>query len=205
MPPTPRGKRCSVGPTLPSSWPRTQAAIASWRREPPRDNRDLALRARLCLVDDLYKRLQVDPQAETEVVRAAYYALARKYHPDAGGDGRRMVEFNAAWAVLGDPSLRSVYDADRDRPSAPTVNVERPGPLVHNGYGRSDGLPRSKSDPSTILDFGRYAGCSLAQLAKGDPSYLEWLVRTSIGRRFSAEVKALLEVRATSFNEVEKG
>jgi len=64
-------------------------------------------------MDDLYKNLQVDPRAESEVIRAAYYALARKYHPDVGGDLRRMVDFNAAWAVLGNPLLRSAYDAER--------------------------------------------------------------------------------------------
>ena len=31
---------------------------------------------------DLYKVLQVDPEAEHEVVQAAYRRLARKYHPD---------------------------------------------------------------------------------------------------------------------------
>ena len=36
---------------------------------------------------DPYKVLQVDPEAEDEVIAAAYRRLARKYHPDtAAGD-----------------------------------------------------------------------------------------------------------------------
>ena len=31
---------------------------------------------------DPYKVLQVDPEAEDEVIQAAYRRLARKYHPD---------------------------------------------------------------------------------------------------------------------------
>src|SRR5450759_2382868 len=37
---------------------------------------------------DLYEVLQVHPRAEPDVLRAAYRVLARKYHPDHGGDAR---------------------------------------------------------------------------------------------------------------------
>jgi curved DNA-binding protein CbpA len=156
-------------------------------------------------MDDLYQKLQVDPRAETEVIRAAYYALARKYHPDAGGDAQRMVEFNAAWAVLGNKRLRSAYDSERNQPSTPPVTAERPDPGAFSGRGRSEAPPRSKHDSSSSLDFGRYAGWSLEQLVKSDPDYLQWLVRTSIGRRLSAEVKELLEVRDASLSAVGVG
>jgi curved DNA-binding protein CbpA len=156
-------------------------------------------------MDDLYKKLQIDPRAESEVIRAAYYALARKYHPDVGGDLRRMVDFNAAWAVLGNPLLRGAYDAERDRPVAPHLTPERADAHGNNGQDHGDSPPRSKRDSSSILDFGRYAGWSLEQLVERDPDYLEWLVRTSIGRRLSAEVKALLVVQAASGSAVGVG
>ena len=146
--------------------------------------------------DDLYKKLQVDPQAESEVIRAAYHALSRKYHPDAGGDLQRMVELNAAWAILGHPLTRSAYDAERAAPQASPAPIERAEPHVKPGRGRSDGALRTRRDSSSTLDFGRYAGWSLEQLVEKDPDYLEWMVRTPIGRRLAAEVKALLEVRA---------
>jgi len=147
-------------------------------------------------MNDLYKTLQVDPIAEWEVIRAAYHALARKYHPDAGGDLRRMVEFNAAWAVLGDPLMRSAYDAERGRPLAPPATTDPADPPGNDRPRRESGPPRSSRDSSSILDFGRYEGWSLHQIVEADPDYLEWLARTPIGRRLSAEVKALLELRA---------
>jgi hypothetical protein len=44
----------------------------------------------------------------------------------------------------------------------------------------------------SVLDFGRYAGWSLGQIATADPVYLEWLARTPIGRSFNREIHALL-------------
>src|ERR1044072_375470 len=59
---------------------------------------------------DPYKILQVDPEAEDEVVQAAYRRLARKYHPDLTGTpeaAARMASINAAWEMIGDPASRA--------------------------------------------------------------------------------------------------
>jgi hypothetical protein len=66
--------------------------------------------------EDLYKILQVDPQADTEVIEAAYRRLARKYHPDVNGSPDaelRMRELNAAYQVLRRADQRAVYDGTR--------------------------------------------------------------------------------------------
>ncbi len=58
-----------------------------------------------------YDVLGVPRDASAAEVRRAYLALARRHHPDrAGGSHERMRVLNDAWAVLGDPSLRLVYD-----------------------------------------------------------------------------------------------
>jgi curved DNA-binding protein CbpA len=67
-----------------------------------------------------YAILHVLPSAEIDVIKAAYKALARKYHPDTfNGDkayaGRRMQEINDAFAVIGDPEKRMKYDAERKK------------------------------------------------------------------------------------------
>jgi curved DNA-binding protein CbpA len=64
---------------------------------------------------DPYKVLQVDPEAEDEVIQAAYRRLAQKYHPDvAGPDGSaRMASINAAWELLRDPASRAAVDLER--------------------------------------------------------------------------------------------
>lgn len=65
---------------------------------------------------DPYKTLQVDPEAEDEVIAAAYRRLARKYHPDVAGGAEaaaRMAAINAAWEVVGDPVRRAAFDRQR--------------------------------------------------------------------------------------------
>lgn len=66
-----------------------------------------------------YDCLKVTADAPTEVIRAAYRALAGKIHPDRQGGtmGRddemhvQMVALNAAYEVLINPDLRAEYDA----------------------------------------------------------------------------------------------
>lgn len=49
--------------------------------------------------------------AEAEVIKAAYAAMAKKYHPDKGGTSQRMKEINEAYEVLSDAARKARYDA----------------------------------------------------------------------------------------------
>ena len=69
---------------------------------------------------DYYRVLGVLDDAEDIVIKAAYRALAQRYHPDKWqGDPaeatRRMADINAAYAVLSDPAKRAAYDSTRDK------------------------------------------------------------------------------------------
>lgn len=60
-----------------------------------------------------YTVLGVTPDAEPELLKAAYQAKARLYHPDTSKHpraGEMMKELNAAWAILKDPVKRREYD-----------------------------------------------------------------------------------------------
>lgn len=67
-------------------------------------------------MQDYYKVLQVDPNAEPEVIEAAYRRLARKYHPDVNQSAdaqARMKDINDAYDTLHDPMKRAEYDRKR--------------------------------------------------------------------------------------------
>jgi hypothetical protein len=67
---------------------------------------------------DYYKTLQVDSEAEAEIIVVAYKRLASKYHPDvnpAPDAERRMRALNAAYEVLSNPGKRADYDARRQK------------------------------------------------------------------------------------------
>lgn len=111
---------------------------------------------------DPYKVLQVDPEAEDEVIQAAFRRLAQKYHPDVarGPDAEsRMATINAAWEILGDPARRAAHDRARDRAvreTGPTAAPEaaRPGDAGRRpaagpaGHGRPPAA-RSASDAAS--------------------------------------------------------
>jgi len=70
------------------------------------------------MTKDYYRTLGVLDDAEDIVIRAAYRALAQRYHPDkwAGDKGeatRRMADINEAFEILSDPVKRKTYDSTR--------------------------------------------------------------------------------------------
>lgn len=154
-------------------------------------------------MNDLYEVLQVHRRAEPDVIRAAYRVLARRHHPDFGGDPERMVAINEAWAVLGDPARRAAYDAEPQATPQPVATQAAPptpaatGPLGRAGKGLSARRPQAQSGVGSVIDFGRYAGWTVGSLAEHDPDYLEWLSRTPIGRRLSTEIDEALARRAS--------
>jgi curved DNA-binding protein CbpA len=148
---------------------------------------------------DLYELLQVLPAAEPEVVRAAYRALAQKHHPDTGGSQERMAALNHAWAVLGDPQARHNYDRQRvvtsSRAEAKAEAAAAAAPAPAAATAAPSATPPTAPPTATVLDYGRYKGQSLADLARQDPDYLNWLARTPAGRGYRAEIDALLSGR----------
>jgi curved DNA-binding protein CbpA len=151
---------------------------------------------------DYYKVLQVDPGAHADVVRAAYRVLARLYHPDMdGGSADKMIALNNAWAVISDESMRAAYDKSRAA-LAPRATAAQPSYQSAPPRTQAAPAPTQRGTPmirSTILDFGRYQGWSLEQVARHDPDFLEWLSRMPIGRPFRGEIATVLAaVRATA-------
>ena len=150
-------------------------------------------------VVDPYRVLQVLPDAEPEVIQAAYRALARKHHPDMGGSQLEMATLNAAWETLRDERERARYDRQRKTAPAPPAAKPEMTPAEPSGVGQwpsaSAPSPRPASVRArggTVLDYGRYAGFSLGELAIQDRNYLEWMARTPMGRRLQQEIETLL-------------
>lgn len=212
---------------------------------------------------DPYKVLQVDPEAEEEVIAAAYRRLARKYHPDTATGAEavgRMQAINAAWELIGDPRRRAAFDRQRalqeamsrgsagggGAPGEARTGTRAPGASTSSAAdggsaGGSAPPPRSTGarpasstrpiepetvsrdwttgrssvgggyDPSmrtadgtgaagkppgnpsgSVMNFGRYSGWSLGEIARSDLEYLEWLDRMPIGRPYRDEIDAIL-------------
>lgn len=59
---------------------------------------------------DYYSTLGVSKDASQDEIKKAFRKLARKHHPDAGGDESKFKEINEAYEVLSDEEKRRVYD-----------------------------------------------------------------------------------------------
>jgi hypothetical protein len=192
---------------------------------------------------DAYKVLQVDPEADPEVVQAAYRRLAQKFHPDVAPGpeaAARMAAINRAWSILRTAESRARYDRERAAAVSRLEREERYGPspgrqpaqpaaaatatewsgrsgnkaqetvsrdwtggrsTVGGGYDPQtmrarEGLGAAGAAPGNpsgaVINFGRYAGWSLGEIARRDVEYLEWLDRVPIGRQHRDEIDQIL-------------
>ena len=167
---------------------------------------------------DPHEILGVVRTAEWREVRSAYLTLARQYHPDGSTpDEPRMAEINAAYDAL----QRDRRMPGSERPPLTPVGPGRPeaGGVAHRGpergsllwrmqahEGEETDTPSSGPEPgslfsrmqttanadSPILDFGPYAGHSIAEIAKHDPRYLRSISRQSRGLRYRRAIESEL-------------
>jgi hypothetical protein len=63
---------------------------------------------------------------------------------------------------------------------------------MRNPDGTGAAGPRPGNASGSVLNFGRYAGWSLGEIARVDLEYVEWLDRMPIGRSYRDEIDAIL-------------
>jgi curved DNA-binding protein CbpA len=145
---------------------------------------------------DPYKLLQVDPEADLDVITAVYRALAGRLHPErdiTGVDEVRKADLDRAYALLSDPARRAAYDADRSRQAfAIDDGTDHAQPGNGGLTGRIAARSAAEEGGELRIDFGRYAGRSLVEILRADPDYLRWLSRHSSGIRFRGPILRLL-------------
>jgi curved DNA-binding protein len=58
-----------------------------------------------------YETLGVSKTASPEEIKSAYRMLAKKHHPDAGGDAAKFAEISNAYDILSNSAKRAEYDS----------------------------------------------------------------------------------------------
>jgi curved DNA-binding protein CbpA len=161
---------------------------------------------------DYYKILEVDPEADPDVIAAAYRVLVgnvRAKQDLEEADQIRLAELELAFAVLSNPTQRRAFDARR----TPDTVAVGPGYVHGSGNGNAridDAAARLAAGPLSerlaaglhgeslgelTINFGRYAGWTLSEIAASDPDYLQWLSRHSSGIRYRRAILRLLRER----------
>ncbi len=146
---------------------------------------------------DAYKILQIDSSALPVVVEAAYRALARLHHPDLSersDASNAMTELNWAYHTLRDPERRIAYDQGRTGAIAVSAPVSAPVTSFRERVeaSRPGGTQGLNPEGRIVLDFGRYKGMSLVEIARVDPEYLEWLKRRPLAARYRPQIEELI-------------
>ena len=154
---------------------------------------------------NLYKLLQVDPEADPEVITAAYKVLLDKLHLARAARGVtefREAELKRAYAVLSDPGKRNAYDAEHapvafsigpaDGPESAPIPVGGLSGRIAAQDGGTAAQAHDDGPPAVRLNFGRYAGHSLEEILHLDGEYLRWLSRHSSGLRYRNAIMKLL-------------
>ncbi len=62
------------------------------------------------MMKNFYKELGLKKNANRNEIKSAYRLLAKKYHPDTGGDNERFLALQLAWETLNDPQKKAIYD-----------------------------------------------------------------------------------------------
>lgn len=156
---------------------------------------------------DLYKILQVDPEAEDEIIAVAYKRLAAKYHPDVNPSpdaGHRMRDLNAAYEVLSDRQRREEYDskrasapARRRRAKSSPAPAQPAATLIIAPRSLSFGQIRKGACPTARLEIGVTEGRTLI----GEVRATHPWIRLSVSRLFSDRTAVQVSVDTSELDE----
>ena len=113
-----------------------------------------------------YEILGVKRDATTDEIKKAYRKLARKYHPDTGGDEEKFKEVNMAYEVLSDPKKREQYDTFGQYAGSGPAGGQaygRPGQWTYTGTGQ---MPKEWEE--ILKNFGGFGGAGAGGGSWGD-------------------------------------
>lgn len=168
-----------------------------------------------------YAILNVAPTSDEVVIRAAYKALMRKFHPDTNKSAdatKRAAAINQAYAILSDPVKRSAYDnmlrlggagSGRPRQDAPSPPYRRPPGSSPRSFGKPGSQPPGRGPDdvfrSALLPILTFAAIGsmivFGILAKPDAEIRsrDVTITTSAGDETIPDNMASIDVNASDF------
>jgi curved DNA-binding protein CbpA len=126
----------------------------------------------MLVTPDYYALLEVAPEAEAEIIRAAYLVLAKRYHPDTAtaasphNDGKFQL-ITEAYEILRDPDLRAQYDSDHARQKRGLVQREKFDNAHRRAREQAQRKHRERAVRNLLVVVFGVGGFALGALAVG--------------------------------------
>jgi curved DNA-binding protein len=143
-----------------------------------------------------YDILEVPNTASTDEIKKSFKRLARKHHPDVGGDEAKMKEIGEAYETLSDSEKRQQYDTFLKYGAFAAAGQRGYNPW---SGGAAQGGWRTTTEYG---DMGTW-GDIFSRIAKGEGAFgTDWEFPTRKSKTKGADVQVKLEV---SFEEAFNG
>jgi DnaJ homolog subfamily A member 2 len=116
--------------------------------------------------ESLYKILGVSKTASQSEIKKAYMLLAKKEHPDKGGDPEKFKEISKAYEILSDEEKRGIYDEHGEEAAASGRGGggATPDDIFAAMFG---GGARRSTGPRKSEDIVHQLNCTLEELYFG--------------------------------------
>uniref|UniRef100_A0A9J2PAR5 J domain-containing protein n=1 Tax=Ascaris lumbricoides TaxID=6252 RepID=A0A9J2PAR5_ASCLU len=155
-----------------------------------------------------YETLGIDRSADAKEIKAAYYELSKKYHPDRHTDASdkqhaaiKFQEVASAYEVLGSDDKRRAYDATLARDRANTA--DRVGPQSRTGVDTQNGKRKMYTDLD--IDYRNFEQFQRSTRRRR-PRHHHWEMPDEFfaefgGREFKSEYRTRAEHESANYKD----
>ena len=170
--------------------------------DPESQDRMVAINQAWELLRDPVRRAAVDRARARSASTTARVAAADAQSHTAGYPPPGTRTDQAAGSYSRRPQAQSGTPAGQERPfGSMSEPADRGAEPIDHGSSRVGAAGPPPGRPSgSALNFGRFEGWTLGEIARVDPEYLEWLSRMPIGRPYQAEIDLLLRLHGRRGN-----
>jgi len=112
-------------------------------------------------MNNLYQDLELLSTCSFEDIKQQYRLLAKKHHPDMGGDAEKFKKIKLAYEVLSDPARRATYDKTGNYQAPPDIQLQARETLAQVFYSMLPNFDVQSQDILVLITNDIKAGIQM--------------------------------------------